>query len=56
MRVIYDKLQWADAVIIGTPVYQGTLSGQTKAIMDRCRALVAKNPPILKNKGGAPKI
>jgi multimeric flavodoxin WrbA len=53
MQEIYDKLQWADALIIGTPVYQGTLSGQTKVIMDRCRALVARDPKILRDKVGA---
>ncbi len=53
MQDVYDKLKWADAVIIGTPVYQGTLSGQTKVIIDRCRALVASDPKILKNKVGA---
>lgn len=49
---LYDKMIWADAWIIGTPVYQGTLSGQTKAIMDRCRAVVARNPKQFKNKIG----
>lgn len=53
MEEIYEKLQWADAVIIGTPVYQGTLSGQTKAILDRCRALAASDPDALRNKVGA---
>jgi len=53
MQEVYDKLEWADVIIIGTPVYQGTLSGQTKVIMDRCRAIVAKDPGILKNKVGA---
>ncbi|MDY6964646.1 MAG: flavodoxin family protein [Halobacteriota archaeon] len=53
MQEVYDKLEWADAVIMGTPVYQGTLSGQTKVVMDRCRAIVAKDPKILKNKVGA---
>ena len=53
MQEVYDNLVWADALIIGTPVYQGALSGQTKVVMDRCRALVAKDPKILKNKVGA---
>ena len=51
---LYPKLIWADAWIIGSPVYQGTVSAQTKAILDRCRALVAKDIHIFKNKvGGA---
>lgn len=49
---LYDKMMWADAWIIGTPVYQGTLSAQTKTIMDRCRAIVAKNPKVFLNKVG----
>lgn len=50
---VYDKLKWADAIIIGTPVYQGMVSGQTKVIMDRCRALAARDPHFLLNKPGA---
>ena len=50
---VYDKLKWADAIIIGTPVYQGMVSGQTKVIMDRCRALAAQNPHFILNKPGA---
>jgi multimeric flavodoxin WrbA len=49
---LYDKMIWADAWIIGTPVYQGTLSAQTKTIMDRCRAVVAKDPKVFLNKVG----
>lgn len=50
---LYDKMLWADAWIIGTPVYQGNLSAQTKTIIDRCRAVVAQNPKCFKNKIGA---
>jgi len=50
---LYDKMLWADAWIIGTPVYQGTLSAQTKTIMDRCRAVVASDPKAFMNKVGA---
>lgn len=53
MEEIYEKLLWADAVLIGTPVYQGTLSGQTKTMLDRLRALVAKDPAAFRNKVGA---
>ncbi|NYT18816.1 MAG: flavodoxin family protein, partial [Methanosarcinales archaeon] len=53
MLELYDKMQWADAWIIGTPVYQGTLSGQTKVMMDRCRAVVARDPKVFLNKVGA---
>ncbi|WP_370867602.1 flavodoxin family protein [Methanolobus sp.] len=50
---LYDRMIWADAWIIGTPVYQGTLSAQTKTIMDRCRAVVARDPKVFLNKVGA---
>jgi len=53
MQQLYDKLIWADAILIGTPVYQGTLSAQTKTLLDRCRALVASNPSVFTNKIGA---
>jgi len=53
MEELYEKLIWADAVLIGTPVYQGTLSGQTKTMLDRFRALVARDPAALLNKVGA---
>ena len=53
MHEVYEKLKWADAIIIGTPVYQGMVSGQTKVIMDRCRALAAQDPHFILNKPGA---
>ncbi len=53
MQFVYEKLKWADAIIIGTPVYQGTLSAQTKAIVDRCRAIAAQDIHFIRNKPGA---
>jgi multimeric flavodoxin WrbA len=53
LQEVYDKLKWSDAIIIGTPVYQGMVSGQTKVIMDRCRAPAARNPHFILNKPGA---
>ena len=50
---LYILIEEAKFLLIGTPVFQGNLSGQLKTIMDRCRALVAKNPSVLKNKVGA---
>lgn len=50
---LYDKMIWADAWLIGTPVYQGNLSAQTKTILDRCRAVVARDPKVFLNKVGA---
>ncbi|WP_096203535.1 flavodoxin family protein [Candidatus Methanoperedens nitratireducens] len=53
MAPVYEKLKWADALIIGTPVYQGMVSGQTKVIMDRCRAIAAHDLHFIRNKPGA---
>ena len=53
MQEVYAGFAWADAVLIGTPVYQGTLSGQTKVILDRMRAFAAGDPHGLRNKVGA---
>ncbi len=53
MSEVYSGFAWADAIIIGTPVYQGTMSGQAKVILDRMRAFVARNPHALRGKVGA---
>lgn len=53
MDEVYTNLKWADALIIGTPVYQGMVSGQTKVIMDRCRAVAAMDLHFIRNKPGA---
>jgi multimeric flavodoxin WrbA len=50
---LYPLLSWADAVIFGTPIYQGGVSAQLKALMDRCRAPVVADPDVLRNKAGA---
>ncbi|UCH31866.1 MAG: flavodoxin family protein [Candidatus Bathyarchaeota archaeon] len=53
MTRAYQVLEKVDAVIAGTPIYNGSISGQLKTFFDRCRAMVAKNPNALKNKVGA---
>jgi multimeric flavodoxin WrbA len=50
---LYPLMKEADAWIIGTPVYQGNVTGQIKTIIDRCRALTAINERIFQNKVGA---
>jgi multimeric flavodoxin WrbA len=50
---MYPSMEAADAWILGTPVYQGTLSGQLKAVLDRCRAVVARDINAFRNKAGA---
>ncbi len=52
MYELYPLLRKADGLVIATPVYNGGLSAQTKAIMDRCRALFAADKNVLRNKAG----
>lgn len=40
MQELYAMLDRADGIIIGSPVYFGSVSAQTKAIMDRMFALL----------------
>ena len=53
MLEAYEKIARADAFFVGSPVYNGSISGQLKTFFDRCRAIVAKNPDVLRNKVGA---
>jgi multimeric flavodoxin WrbA len=39
MDEIYPKLLEADGIILGSPVYTGTVNAQMKCMMDRCRPL-----------------
>ena len=41
MQEVYALLRGARGGIFATPVYNGGISAQTKAVMDRCRAVVA---------------
>ncbi|MBN1801027.1 MAG: flavodoxin family protein [Candidatus Lokiarchaeota archaeon] len=49
---LYSLLKEAKFLLLGTPVFQGNLSGQLKTVMDRCRALIALNPDVFKGKVG----
>lgn len=35
MAAILDAMRWCDALIVGTPVYMGSMTAQTKAMIDR---------------------
>jgi multimeric flavodoxin WrbA len=50
---LYPSMEAADAWLLATPVYQGSISGQLKTVLDRCRAVVARNPNVFRNKVGA---
>lgn len=53
MEEVYKLLEWADAYILGSPVYQGNISGQLKTLLDRTRAMVARKPKVFEGKIGA---
>jgi multimeric flavodoxin WrbA len=52
MYTLYPLLRDAEGFVIATPVYNGGVSAQTKAIMDRCRALFAADKNALRRKIG----
>ena len=52
MKEVYSLLKEAKGIIFATPVYNGGISAQTKAIMDRCRAAVASDRHFFKYKVG----
>ncbi len=53
MDDIYPLLVEADGIIIGAPVYFGTVNAQTKAFMDRCRPLGRAGSLLRFKVGGA---
>jgi multimeric flavodoxin WrbA len=52
MYTVYKLLNKADGIILATPVYNGGVSAQLKAVMDRTRALMAADINSLKFKKG----
>lgn len=52
MEKLYQMFRNAKGIIMATPVYNGGISAQLKAVMDRCRALMAENPKIFRHKVG----
>jgi multimeric flavodoxin WrbA len=52
MQELYALLKEADGIVFATPAYNGGVSAQTKAVMDRCRALLAADKDFLKGKFG----
>ncbi len=51
-RTFITLLIQAKGIIFATPVYNGGISAQTKAVMDRTRALVAADKNVFKGKIG----
>jgi len=52
IQELYTLLTKAKGIILATPVYNGGVSAQTKAIMDRTRAVVAADKDFFKGKIG----
>ncbi len=52
MQEVYSLLREAKGIVFATPVYNGGVSAQTKAIMDRCRAAVAGDKNFFRGKIG----
>ena len=52
MHDLYSLLRDAEALILATPVYNGGITAQLKAVMDRCRALVASDSSFFRYKIG----
>jgi len=53
MQKIYNKILEADGIILGTPVYFWTISGQTKTLIDRTYALRHPHHKLKNKVGGA---
>lgn len=53
MTDIYPRLFQADGIILGAPVYFGSVNAQTKAFMDRCKAFGATEKSLEFKVGGA---
>jgi multimeric flavodoxin WrbA len=52
MQELYALMKAAKGIVFATPVYNGGVSAQTKAIMDRCRAAVASDKNFFRGKIG----
>src|SRR4030042_1050605 len=52
MQEVYALLKEADGLVFATPVYNGGVSAQIKAVMDRCRAAVAGDRNFFRYKVG----
>jgi len=48
MHELYPLIREARGLVIATPVYNGSMSAQTKIVIDRTRAALAANPKALR--------
>jgi multimeric flavodoxin WrbA len=49
---LYPLLKGAEGLVFASPVYNGGVSAQLKAVMDRTRALLAADPNVFRGKVG----
>jgi multimeric flavodoxin WrbA len=52
MFQLYPLIREARGFVIATPVYNGSMSAQTKIVIDRTRASLAADPKVLRQKPG----
>jgi len=53
MQPLYGRLLWADAIVLGTPVYYGAPSALAKAFMERVQGLGVAEKRLRLKVGGA---
>lgn len=49
----FNKIDEADGILLGSPVYSADISSKMKALLERAGVVVATNPGMLKHKVGA---
>ncbi|HOV52170.1 MAG TPA: flavodoxin family protein, partial [Methanothrix sp.] len=52
MYQLYPLIREAEGYVLATPVYNGSMSAQTKIVIDRTRATLAADPKALRYKPG----
>jgi multimeric flavodoxin WrbA len=50
---VLDKFAAADGILVGSPVYFGSATPQTMALLDRVGYVARKHPQLLRRKAGA---
>ena len=51
-NAILEKMKFADALILGSPVYSADVSSRMKTLLDRAAVVVATNPGLFRHKVG----
>lgn len=56
LGAIFDKMVRADGIILATPVFFGSATPETKALMDRAGYLAGSKGRVFENKVGGPMV